>query len=258
MAFFQIEGLTKRFGGLTAIDNFNLEMEEGELVGLIGPNGAGKTTVFNVVNGIYKPTSGKVLFKGNDITGFPPHKVAQMGVGRTFQNIRLFSNLTVFENVRIACHLMAGYNVAHALLRTGRQRREDGEISKRVHNLLELVGLEDRWNEKAKTLPYGHQRKLEIARALALNPSLILLDEPAAGMNPQESADLVEFIKQIRKQFSLTIFLIEHHMDVVMEICERIYVMNFGRTIAIGTPEEVQNNPDVIEAYLGEPEEETA
>lgn len=258
MAFFQIEGLTKRFGGLTAIDNFNLEMEEGELVGLIGPNGAGKTTVFNVINGIYKPTSGKVSFKGNDITGFPPHKVAQMGMGRTFQNIRLFSNLTVFENVRIACHLMAGYNVAHALLRTGKQRREDAEISKRVHTLLELVGLEDRWNEKAKNLPYGHQRKLEIARALALNPSLILLDEPAAGMNPQESAELVEFIKQIRKQFSLTIFLIEHHMDVVMEICERIYVMNFGRTIAIGAPEEIQNNPDVIEAYLGEPEEETA
>lgn len=258
MAFFQIERLTKRFGGLTAIDDFNLEMEEGELIGLIGPNGAGKTTVFNVVNGIYKPTSGRVLFKGNDITGFGPHKVAQMGVGRTFQNIRLFSNLTVFENVRIACHLMAGYNVAHALLRTGRQRREDAEVSRRVHELLELVGLEDRWNEKAKNLPYGHQRKLEIARALALKPNLILLDEPAAGMNPQESVDLIEFIRRIRGQFSLTIFLIEHHMDVVMEICERIYVMNFGRTIAVGTPEEVQNNPDVIEAYLGEPEEESA
>ncbi|MGE5484025.1 MAG: ABC transporter ATP-binding protein [Ignavibacteriales bacterium] len=255
MAFFEIQNLTKAFGGLTAVDAFNCEVQQGELVGLIGPNGAGKTTVFNVINGVYKPTSGRVLIEGADITGLKPHAVASHGVGRTFQNIRLFTNLTVAENVRIACHGQVRYGLFHSLLRTPTCRRQDAELMDTARGLLRLVGLDDRHEELAKNLPYGHQRRLEIARALALRPKLLLLDEPAAGMNPQESGDLSEFILRIRKDYNLTIVLIEHHMDVVMDICERIYVLNFGKTIATGDPASIQSNREVIGAYLGEEEE---
>ncbi|NPV69795.1 MAG: ABC transporter ATP-binding protein [Firmicutes bacterium] len=255
MAFFEIKNLTKTFGGLVAIDNFSIEMEKGELVGLIGPNGAGKTTVFNVVNGIYKPTSGKVILEGNEIHGKKPFEIAERGIGRTFQNIRLFSNLSVVENVRIACHRQVDYGLFHSLFRTGKCKAQDAQLMKTAADLLDLVGLADRRDELAKNLPYGHQRRLEIARALATRPKFLLLDEPAAGMNPQESDDLSEFVVKIRKMFGLTILLIEHHMDVVMDICERMYVLNFGKTIAAGDPASIQSNREVIEAYLGEEEE---
>ncbi len=255
MAFFEIKDLTKTFGGLVAVDSFNCDVERGELVGLIGPNGAGKTTVFNVVNGIYKPTAGKISIEGTEIAGKKPFEVAQHGIGRTFQNIRLFSYLSVAENVRIACHGQAQYGLLHSLFQTPTCRKQDAGLMKTATDLLDLVGLMDRKDELAKNLPYGHQRRLEIARALALKPKLLLLDEPAAGMNPQESDDLSEFILKIRKDYGLTIMLIEHHMDVVMDICERIYVLNFGKRIAAGDPASIQSNREVIEAYLGEEEE---
>ncbi|MCR4397760.1 MAG: ABC transporter ATP-binding protein [Firmicutes bacterium] len=255
MALFEIRNLTKTFGGLVAVDDFNCSIEHGELVGLIGPNGAGKTTVFNVVNGIYKPTAGRVLIDGHDITGKKPNVVAEFGIGRTFQNIRLFTNLTVEENVRIACHGRADYGLFHSLLHTPTCRRQDAHLTKIARELLDLMGLADRRDELAKNLPYGHQRRLEIARALALNPKMLLLDEPAAGMNPQESEDLCTLILKIRRDYDLTILLIEHHMDVVMDICERIYVLNFGKTIAVGDPASIQANREVVEAYLGEEEE---
>ncbi|NPV69352.1 MAG: ABC transporter ATP-binding protein [Firmicutes bacterium] len=247
--------LSRSFGGLVAVDDFNLAVEKGELIGLIGPNGAGKTTVFNLLTGLYKPTTGTIAFDGKDVTGFPPFRLAELGMARTFQNIRLFSNLTVFDNVLTACHGQAGYSIADAVFRTPRFRREHAELTKRADTLLEWVRLDTRKDEIARNLPYGHQRRLEIARALALGPALLLLDEPAAGMNPKESADLVEFILRIRRELDLTILLIEHHMDIVMRICERVIVLNFGKTIAQGSPGEIQANPEVITAYLGEGEE---
>lgn len=252
MALLEVKGLTIKFGGLTAVDNVDLHVNEGEIVGLIGPNGAGKTTVFNLITGIYTPTSGQILFKGRNIVGLKPHQIAQLGVVRTFQNIRLFKNLTVYENVRTAGHLQVKYRLIDALLHTP----EYEDFEKRCHeetlNLLEMVGLKDRKDEIASALPYGLQRRLEIARALALRPTLLLLDEPAAGMNPQECQELIEFIRHVRSTFSTTILIIEHHMDVIMTICERMYVLNFGKLLAAGTPSEIQNNPKVIEAYLGE------
>ena len=255
MAFFEIRDLTKAFGGLVAVDKFNCTIEKGAVVGLIGPNGAGKTTVFNVVNGIYKPTSGEAFIEGKRITGLKPYQVASCGIGRTFQNIRLFSNMSVLENVRIACHGHADYGIFHSLLRTNKCRQQDLMLRETAMGLVKLMGLEKRKDELAKNLPYGHQRRLEIARALALRPKLLLLDEPAAGMNPQESEELCDLIREIRQRFDLTILLIEHHMDVVMDVCEKIYVLNFGRTIAVGKPAEIQQNHEVIEAYLGEEEE---
>lgn len=247
----ELQNVEKHFGGVRAIDNFSLKLEHGKIYGLIGPNGAGKTTIFNNITGIYAPSAGKIFFNGEDITGSAPHKVAQLGIGRTFQNIRLFSKLSVLDNVIIASNLDATYNLLDAFRISKKYKEREKHLQEKAMELLRVVGLEDRANEQADSLPYGHQRKLEIARAMALNPKLLLLDEPAAGMNAEESAELVQFVKEIRDKFDITILMIEHHMDVVTGLCDHVTVLNFGKTIAVGTPEEVKNNPEVINAYLG-------
>lgn len=252
MALFEVKNLTIKFGGLTAVDNVNLNVNQGEIVGLIGPNGAGKTTVFNLVTGVYTPTAGQVFFQDRSLVGLKPNQIAKFGVVRTFQNIRLFKQLTVYENVRTSGHLRVPYSLADAFLHTGRYERCEKESHEDTLNLLGMVGLLDRKDEVSSSLPYGLQRRLEIARALALRPTLLLLDEPAAGMNPQECMQLIEFIRGVRTTFDTTILIIEHHMDVIMNICDRMYVLNFGKLLAAGTPDDIQNDARVIEAYLGE------
>ncbi len=244
------------FGGLRAVSEFSCELHEGELVGLIGPNGAGKTTVFNMLSGVYTPTSGDITFwdrKGRvHLVGKrSPAQLNRIGISRTFQNIRLFNQLSVADNVRIALHNQRISNPLDVLFRTPRFRRDEESMTQRVEELLELFKIDDVKDEMAKNLPYGKQRKLEIVRALAANPSLLLLDEPAAGMNPQETDELMQLIAFIRKKFNLTILLIEHDMHLVMGICERLMVLDYGRLIAQGTPDEIKSNPDVIKAYLG-------
>jgi branched-chain amino acid transport system ATP-binding protein len=241
----------KLFGGLRAVCNFDIVVNEGDLAGLIGPNGAGKTTVFNMITGLYSVSDGDILFNGQSIVGLEPHKIAQMGISRTFQNIRLFQNLSVLDNVRIAYHTHAGYGMADSVWRTSRFETKERELTEQAQEFLAVFNLADRQDELSKNLPYGEQRRLEIARALATNPRLLLLDEPAAGMNPKEVATLMELIHFIRDRFKLTILLIEHQMRVVMGICEQITVMDFGEVIARGTAAEIQNNPKVVEAYLG-------
>lgn len=271
----RLDNITMQFGGVVAVDNLSLEVNEGEIVALIGPNGAGKTTAFNTITGVYEPTNGMVSFlgepivrnhpqgkmqkayKGSDAEKFAygkvlnptPDKITKRGMARTFQNIRLWKSQTVFDNVLIAKHMLRTSNVFSATFRLN--AKEEAKQRAEVEELLKIVGLDDVKNELATSLPYGKQRRLEIARALATNPQLLLLDEPAAGMNPQETMELAAFIREIRDKFQKTVLLIEHHMDLVMDIADRIYVIDFGKLIASGTPEEIQNNQRVIDAYLG-------
>lgn len=248
----EISGLTKNFGGVCAIDHFSVALEEKRVHGLIGPNGAGKTTIFNTITGIYHPDAGSVVFRGKDITSAKPHEIAQHGIARTFQNIRLFSNLSVLQNVIIACGIDLDYQLWDTILRLPKYRAEEKRLREKAFGLLEIVGLSEFAAARANSLPYGHQRRLEIARAIALNPVLLLLDEPAAGMNAEESQELIGFIHEIKEKFNLTVLMIEHHMDVVSGLCDHCTVLNFGKTIAEGTPTEVKANKAVIEAYLGE------
>jgi branched-chain amino acid transport system ATP-binding protein len=250
-ALLDIQSLTMQFGGLRAVSNFAMDVPEYGLYGLIGPNGAGKTTVFNMITGLYVPTEGAITFDGRLLNGLPPHQITQLGIARTFQNIRLFKDLTVLDNVRIAYHQHAGYSLVEAITRLGRFRRQERLMTERAQDFLAVFGLHDRQLEEAKNLPYGEQRRLEIARALAAQPRLLLLDEPAAGMNPNETETLMQLIRFIHDEFNLTILLIEHQMRVVMGICEWITVMDFGQVIARGTADEIQSNIAVIEAYLG-------
>ena len=252
MALLKINKLTKEFGGLKAVSNFNIEINKGELIGLIGPNGAGKTTAFNLMTGVYEPTSGEMDFDGKSLLGLKPYQVTQRGIARTFQNIRLFSDLSVLDNVKIAYHFHVKYGLAEAVMRVGRYYPEEDAIEQKALDCLKMFKLDDRRDEIARNLPYGEQRRLEIARALAAQPQLLLLDEPAAGMNPQETHELMEMIRWIRDELKLTILLIEHDMSLVMGVCERIYVLDYGSIIAEGTPAEIRSNPCVIEAYLGE------
>lgn len=251
MELLKTNNITMRFGGVTAVKEFNLSINKGEIVALIGPNGAGKTTAFNMITGVYTPTEGQVIYNGNKISGLKPDAITNKGIARTFQNIRLFNDLSVLDNILIANHLHLKSSFLGGMLKLPRYQREEKEMLEKSLEILEKVGLLDLKDEKAGSLPYGKQRKLEIGRALATEPKLLLLDEPAAGMNPTESDELTTFIKEIRDEFDLTIFMIEHHMQLVMDISDRIYVLDYGQTIAEGIPYYIQNNEMVIKAYLG-------
>jgi branched-chain amino acid transport system ATP-binding protein len=251
-AFFRLEHLSMQFGGLAAVNDFSIAMDSGELVGLIGPNGAGKTTVFNMITGILKPTAGRVVWQGKNTTRLSAQQIASLGIARTFQNIRLFTDMTVLENVLVSFHYDIRAYFWEAMLGFPRYLREEARIREESMEYLEDLSLSHLASEKAGSLPYGQQRRLEIARALATRPSLLLLDEPAAGMNPQETMELAQLLQDLRRKHSLAVFLIEHDMRFVMRVCERIKVLDYGITIAEGTPAEIQNNADVVKAYLGE------
>ncbi|MHB9074246.1 MAG: ABC transporter ATP-binding protein [Desulfobaccales bacterium] len=251
MLLLQTEHLDMRFGGLSALEDLNLAVPEGGLYGLIGPNGAGKTTAFNLISGFVRPTAGRILMDGTDVTGEPPHRLTALGIARTFQNIRLFTDLSVLDNVLVGYHCRSRANWGEAILRLPRYRREEQAHRAKGLGLLEEVGLADAANLPAGTLPYGHQRRLEIARALATRPRFLLLDEPAAGLNPAETQKLIEFIREIKGRYDLTILVIEHNLRLVMGLCQHLTVLDHGLTIAAGAPSEVKRNPQVIRAYLG-------
>ncbi|SDL10065.1 ABC transporter ATP-binding protein [Natronincola ferrireducens] len=248
----ELKNVTKQFGGLTAVGNMRFQVEKESISGLIGPNGAGKTTIFNLITGIYNVTEGEIIFEGKRINGLQPYEIADTGITRTFQNIRLFKKLTTYENILTACHYNTDYSILDAVIRNKKFRRGEKNLFQQVDDLLDIMELKDRRDVVAANLPYGLQRRLEIARALALKPKLLLLDEPAAGMNPDETIKLMHLIKEIRERFDLTVLVIEHHMDLIMGICDKIVVLNFGKKLAEGTTQEIQTNPKVIEAYLGE------
>ena len=251
MALLEVKNLTKNFGGLTAVGDVNIELGASELVGLIGPNGAGKTTLFNLLTGVYEPSEGTVSLDGKILNGMPTYKIAAAGLSRTFQNIRLFKDLSVLENVLIAMGTRKKYKLIESFLRLPGYYKQEAEMKKEALELLAIFDLDVKHDSLAKNLPYGEQRRLEIVRALATQPKILFLDEPAAGMNPQETAELTALIKQIQQQFNITILLIEHDMSLVMNVTERIYVLEYGRLIAHGTPDEIKSNKRVVEAYLG-------
>ena len=252
MAMLEVTDLGISFGGLRAVDELNMQIEKGALVGLIGPNGAGKTTVFNMLTGVYRPTDGGIRLDGENIVGKKPHEICKMGIARTFQNIRLFNKLSVLDNVKTGFHNEVTYSLPESLFHVGSYRRKEKMMNEKAMEILKVFDLDGQYDYKAANLPYGKQRKLEISRALATDPKLLLLDEPAAGMNPNETAELMETIELVRKKFDVTVLLIEHDMRLVSGICEYLYVLNFGRLLAEGTPSEVLSNPEVITAYLGD------